>query len=125
MREQLPGEETTKCKYRIWNIVGFNSGEAAKENAEHHHRGKRLQDCPSRSERRLFITDLDIPPCQEVKKFPVLPEFSQLEGSPGSGRADHNLWSGIDLLRHTNSPQSHRQVSYLTVTTPFRGNQSL
>src|SRR5262249_53936358 len=70
---------------------------------EYEHREEGLDDCPRSSEQRLFVTDFDIAPGQEIEQLPIRPKIRKVEWQPFGGRLNsHNgsLWQAIFDLNH-------------------------
>lgn len=80
MSKEGPGKERGVRKDGVRDPVRRDLSEVPEENGEHHHREKRLDDCPGRAQDSLFVPDLEVPPGQEVKQLPVTPDVLQ---SPG------------------------------------------
>ena len=69
----IPGKESAEAEYGIRNIIRGDFRQASKDNRKDQHGGYRLNDGPGGSEDRLFISYLNVAPCQEVEKFPIFP----------------------------------------------------
>ena len=48
------------------------------KDAENNHRHKWFQDRPARAQKRLFITDLQVTPGQEINQLPVQPQIAEI-----------------------------------------------
>src|SRR5204863_4976840 len=82
--EERPGNESAEEEDWIGRAAGWDAGQAPEEDTEDDHGRERLEHRPRRSQRRLLIADLDVPPHQEVEELTVLPELSDPQSSPAA-----------------------------------------
>ncbi|MEM3432902.1 MAG: hypothetical protein QXP27_01875 [Candidatus Methanomethyliaceae archaeon] len=92
---------------------------------------ERLQDGPTGPQKRLLVARLQVPPDQEVEKFPVLPELAQTQVRPaprGSNKDDrrfpYDLSGCPAVTQHVGDIRRAGMPGSLSVTTrqklPFR-----
>ena len=72
--KKLQGSIPAKTIKRIGRrAVGWQLGQLAEDDGEHHHRQKRADERPGGANHRLLVAHGDVAPSQDRKKFAVMP----------------------------------------------------
>ena len=95
-----PRQERRIVKNWIWQSIRWEFCQSAKNQTKEQHGQERLKQSPSHTYDRLFVSDLDVAPDEENKKFTVCPQLPQTDveaaarsGDPQRRFVDHGLRS--------------------------------
>ena len=86
--KELPREHRRNDQDRIGDPFGRQLRQVTEDDREDDHRQQRAEDPPGDADGRLLIADEDVPPGEEVKQLPALPQIAPVVTEASSGLYD-------------------------------------
>src|SRR5207245_2421885 len=83
--EEGPRQQASVRKYRIWLTRRGHPAQPPEQEREDDHGEEWLKYCPSHTQRRLLIADLNVSLCEDVEELPMRPHIEQFESCPSVG----------------------------------------
>jgi hypothetical protein len=121
--KEMPRDKSTKGKDGIRDTVGRDFDQKSEKNAEYEHDQQGLKQYPAKTEQSLFISDLQIPPSQEIQETASLPQRTKIEWIGSVGWPYKNLFAlhqrlirAATNLRHRGFWEFYRRVAEVSLT---------